>query len=412
MFLPLAFLMLLPPLLAAPPADWSFEIQQITHGPNHHFFGYIGHVRNIAFNEGNRYILSLRVGFQNRMPEPGDAADIVLIDAQQGYRTTVIEKTRAWNFQQGTMFYWNPQAPKTQFFFNDRDVATNRVFTVLYDIEKRKRVREFRFADTPVGNGGVAQKGGRYLAINYGRLARLRPVTGYPKAFDWNTQTPAPADDGLFLIDAATGAKKLLASYEQLAALIRPVRPDVVGKQLFLNHTLWSRDDSRIYFFVRADFDDRKERIDIPCTIRPDGTGLTMHSQHIGGHPEWATGTGIIGAVDGKQVIYDVDQKKVVEVLGAGDVFPQPGGDVALSPDSKWFVNGYREKQANHYIVYRRADKTWQKTSSYPHPGRTSGELRVDAAPTWNRTSDAVLFPAVDSKDDSRQLFLLRIRQR
>jgi hypothetical protein len=34
---------------------------------------------------------------------------------------------------------------------------------------------------------------------------------------------------------------------------------------------------------VRAEFNNAKERIDIPCTIRPDGTGLTMHP-HLGGH--------------------------------------------------------------------------------------------------------------------------------
>ena len=49
------------------------------------------------------------------------------------------------------------------------------------------------------------------------------------------------------------------------------------SKALFINHTLWSRDDSHIYFYVRAEFDDRSSAIDIPCTIRPDGTGLTMH---------------------------------------------------------------------------------------------------------------------------------------
>jgi hypothetical protein len=40
-------------------------------------------------------------------------------------------KTHAWNPQQGTMFCWNPRASKTQVFFNDRDVKSGKVFTVL-----------------------------------------------------------------------------------------------------------------------------------------------------------------------------------------------------------------------------------------------------------------------------------------
>ena len=57
------------------------------------------------------------------------------------------------------MFYWNSLAPETQFFFNDRDVEKGKVFTVIYDIEKKKRVKEYRYEDTPFGNGGVAADG-------------------------------------------------------------------------------------------------------------------------------------------------------------------------------------------------------------------------------------------------------------
>ena len=52
------------------------------------------------------------------------------------------------------MFYWNPKAPDTQLIFNDRDLKTNRVFAVLYDIEKRKRLHEYKYDDTPFGNSG------------------------------------------------------------------------------------------------------------------------------------------------------------------------------------------------------------------------------------------------------------------
>ena len=33
----------------------------------------------------------------------------------------------------------------------------------------------------------------------------------------------------------------------QLADAIAPTRPDVVGKELFINHSLWNRDGNRIY---------------------------------------------------------------------------------------------------------------------------------------------------------------------
>ena len=117
--------------------------------------------------------------------------------------------------------------------FNDRDPASNRVFTVLYDVKARRRIREYRFDDTPFGNSGVAQQGGWFLGLNYGRLARLRPVTGYPEAFDWNPGTPAPENDGIFIVDIESGRKRLLVSYRKLAEAVAPLAPSA-GKHLFV----------------------------------------------------------------------------------------------------------------------------------------------------------------------------------
>ena len=129
--------------------------------------------------------IALRTTFQDRMPGAQDVADIVLLDARNQYAETRVDGTRGWNPQQGAMMYWNPEQPSRQFFFNDRDPNTGKVFTVLYDIVEKKRVKEYRFDATPAANGGVRQDGGAFAAINYARMARLRPVTGYPGAWDW-----------------------------------------------------------------------------------------------------------------------------------------------------------------------------------------------------------------------------------
>ena len=111
--------------------DPSIQVKQITFGPKHHLFGYIGHVQNIPWNQGGRYIVALQTTFQERMPNPGEAADIVLVDTQKDFAIKIVDQTRAWNPQQGTMLYWNPDSPETQFFFNDSDVDSHKVFTVL-----------------------------------------------------------------------------------------------------------------------------------------------------------------------------------------------------------------------------------------------------------------------------------------
>jgi hypothetical protein len=53
-------------------------------------------------------------------------------------------------------------------------------------------------------------------------------------------------------------------------------------RALFLNHTLWNREGDRI-FFVRADFNDPKRRVNIPMTVKPDD-GAGGAAIFIGGH--------------------------------------------------------------------------------------------------------------------------------
>lgn len=385
---------------------------QITFGPQHHFFGYIGHVRTIPWNQSGSYIVALQTDFQEQMPRPGEVANIVLLDTQKNFTPRIVTQTRAWNFQQGTMLYWNPAAPETQFFFNDRDPKTHEVFCVLFDISRGangQRVTEYRYADTPVGNSGVAQNGGWFCAINYARLARLRPVTGYPGAHDWTYGVKHPKDDGIFKVNVATKEKQLLVSFQQLADALRPTHLDVDKKELFINHTLWNHDNDRIYFYLRGDFDVPGQRLNVPFTIHPDGSGLRPLAQFIGGHPEWESGHRMIGAVETNQIIFDVEQQKIVVAIGDATIIPKPGGDVALSPDGKWFVNGHGDRGTNYYTILQHPSGEWVRTPGLGQGGYTSGELRIDPGPLWNRDSTQLLVPGM-AADGTRQLFVISIK--
>jgi len=394
---------------AAQSSNLRLEVEQMTFGPKHHFFGYIGQSKTIPWNASGRYILALRTGYHDHMPEPGGSADVVLIDTERANKVVQIDRSRAWNFQQGTMFYWNPASPETQFFFNDRDPGTNRIFTVLFDIRENKRIREFRYSDTPVANSGVAQDGSAFLAINYARMARLRPVTGYPGAFDWTTGKKAPDDDGIFIIDPKSGKKRLLVSFERLAELVRPLKPDVDEASLYINHTLWNRPGDRIYFYLRGRVGESTMRINVPCTIKPDGTGLTAHKTFIGGHPEWGQGSQVIGRQGDHQVLYDVDKQEIVGRIGTPEIIPKPGDDISFSPNGNWFANGFGRGGKNYYVLLRLSDGANIRSQGFSRGPYERGDLRIDPAPRWNRTSNAILVPCFTA-DGTRQMFIIRVR--
>jgi hypothetical protein len=404
----LVFIMMISPNTYGQSPAFDLKIEQLTFGRKHHFFGYIGQCQTIPWNASGQYILGLEIDTINRMPKPGESATIILIDTHDNNKISRLDKTYAWNQQQGTMFYWNPLAPGTQFFFNDRDIETGEVFAVVYDIKKKRRVHEYRFNDTPIGNGGVAADGSAWLGLNYGRLARLRPVTGYPGALDWSKEEIAPKNDGVFIVDVKTGEKRLLVSYFQLEEILKEYLPDMKHDGLFIDHTLWNRDCNRIYIFARAGWNGQGyKRVNVPFSVHADGSGLTLHETHIGGHPEWAEGSMLIGRQGNKQVFYDVDKKEIVGQLGNPDIFPDPEGDISLSPDGLWFVNGYKKGTENFYAIFNRSDSSFVRSEGLDK-GAFSGDIRIDPAPRWNRTNDVILVPGID-KNRTRQMFLIRI---
>jgi hypothetical protein len=391
--------------------SFDLKIEQLTSGDKHHFFGYIGQCQTIPWNASGRYILGLEVDNIDRLPTPEEFATVLLVDTQNNNEIIKLDKCYAWNPQQGTMFYWNPLNPETQFFFNDRDIKTGKVYTVLYDIEKRKRIREYKYDDTPIGNGGVAADGSSFLAINYGRLARLRLVTGYPEALDWSKEEIAPENDGIFIVDIKTGKKRILVSYKQLDSELRKQKPELNHTGLFINHTLWNRESDRVYFFARGGWSKidgiKDDRVNTPCSIKINGTDLQLHDEFIGGHPEWDEKNVMIGRKGDEQVLYDIEKKKIIGQLGTAEMFPDPEGDISLSPSGDLFVNGYKDGDKNFYCIYRRSDGAYVRSEGIDK-GAYSGDIRIDPAPRWNRTNDAILVPGI-AKNKTRQMFVIRL---
>lgn len=395
--------------------DIRISVSQLTQGSDHHFFGYIGQSLTIPWSKNGDRILCLSSDFHDHLAGKGDVANVNIIYPNQrennSFRIEKVDESQAWNHQQGTMFYWNPNVPQQQFFFNDRDARTGVIYTVLYDVNKRKRVKTYHYGDKSFGNSGVCPKGKYFLAINYARLARLRPVTGYNGAYDWTEGMPAPKEDGIAIINIDTGEKKILISFDQMAVVLDRNGFDAKGRNLFINHTLWSRDGEWIYFFVRGGWKadkDGREALNVPCTIKVDGSNFVAGHLHIGGHPEWGNGTEIIGSHNDEQVVYDIIKQKIVKKLGNNIIFPQPEGDISLSPNSEWLVNGYNDKSGtNFYTLMNLNSGDWIKTPTFK-TGIYKKDLRIDPAPRWNHDNNQILVSGLD-QNGIRQLFVIKI---
>ena len=103
-----------------------------------------------------------------------------------------------------------------------------------------------------------------------------------------------------------------------------------------------------------------------------------------------------------------MEKKEMGGEIGHKGVFPNPEGDVSYSPDGKWFVNGYKSGSENKWIIFRMSDGAHVQSEGI-YKGSFEGDLRIDPAPRWNRTSDEILLPGID-ENEVRQIFLLRVR--
>jgi len=391
----------------------SYRIEQLTTGPRHHFYGYQGHAGNTPFNASGTHVVLLETDFQDRQARKTDVAEIVLVDLATNNKTTLAQ-TWAWNFQQGTMMYWNPLAPDEEIIFNDRDAITDKVKTVLFNVKTKRRVKEWFFPSTPFGNSGVAQKGGKFLGINYGRLGRLRTITGYPGAYDWTFGVKCPANDGIWLVNAATGTEKLLFSFEQLRDLFVAQTPDIAKYDLFINHTLWNRDDTRFLAAVRW-FDSEHRLKGVWFTCKPDGTDVLPFKTDVG-HPDWVGGTNLM---TGLGVVYETRTTTLAETVDKA--FFRQDGDLSISRGLNWLVsneykrNPDKKTQDVRVFIYSRAAKAgirfpwysrgvhfWNNKEDY------RDENRIDVSPCWNRDATKIYFFAL-AEDGTRQAFVVHL---
>jgi hypothetical protein len=399
-----------PDTVTVPTSLPSATERQITFGPNQHFYGYQGHAGNTPFNHSGTKLALLEVSFQDRLVTASDVANVVLVDVATA-QSQVLTGIRAWNFQQGTMLYWNPLKPDEELFFNDRVTdGSNKIETVLFNANTGTR-REFFFPDTPFGNSGVAQKGGKFLGINYGRLQRLRPITGYAGAYDWTVGVDAPTNDGIFLVDVETGASRLLVSFKTLLDTFVGQHPEMAGKELFINHTLWNRTDTRIIAAVRWLVETSESTVWF--TMNPDGTDVRETPNP--GHFDWELGQKVVGWYGTEEELYDTELNQPVQVIDPS--FFTHDGDVAIARDVNWIATFAGPASNRSIKVYSRAAHAGFEMPGFdagPYVGNgTTGptepytsQNRLDGSPLWSPDVTKIYRTKMAS-DGTRQGFVI-----
>lgn len=369
------------------PSEWV----NLTPESGHFLFGYYD---RCPWDAAGRRHLALRIPQQERLPVPGETADVGYIDRDER-RFVKLTDTRAWCHQQGAMTQWLAHLPDA-FVFNDfreRGGKWQPVARVLNSSGK-----ELGDYEMPVY---VLSRDGRLGAsLNFGRI----PRRGYSYAIatcPYEQRLPELDNDGLFLVDMPTGKTRLLVSYRQFLTQ-HPFPYDVEGQYVWLNHAIFNSDASRVMVLFRHCADPRQPwpwRTHL-FTVGTDGTDLRCPLHHV----YWGNGA-ISHQMWGRtpdELLVDANWfGRGHEYITVSDRGPGlqakrissgmgPMGHLMFSPDGRWLAADTYPDDAGlqRLALVELATGQLTEIGRFRHqtPGAV-GDMRCDLHPRWSADS-------------------------
>ena len=426
------------------------EPRPITPGDDgQYFFGYFDRspYRPEPRPDGSAPLLAHRVNFLDRFPSATDHADLGLIDPDTR-AFEPIARSHAWNWQQGSHVQWlkDPADPSRpiRIIFNDRR-NTQAVSVVIDESGQEQRV-------LPRPIVAISRDGARGACVEMGRLTRLRREYGLPGIDDPNPGEASPADDGLRVMDLASGSDTLVASMAELASFGVEVK---ITQHQHVNHALFNPSGTRLCFMHRFERDDGIMHSRL-FTVGVDGTGLRLLFEGLVSHYDWlddgtilawAGRRGLLGGgteqsksplaaaltlarkglkpvyyalgkprflmnkilKDAYHAIPDAEPSEAA-VFAKGELITD--GHCTLSPRSGWVLtDGYPDSRGRQplYLAKLRAGtgsnagpeaEAVYEIGRFPTPRHLDGEIRVDLHPRFDPGGSRV---CIDSAMDGRR---------
>lgn len=247
------------------------KIEKITHGSNHHFFGF--HDLKITSGNSGRW-LALSVPRIDRPPMGEDFAEVITWDSEN-FQPRVLSRTRNYNFPQGARQQW----------LGDSDVVI-----VNAEGDSGEPIAKIFDSDSAVQIGQISegvyccdQLGKKAYTVDFGRLHRLGGY-GHSNIFDRSSDEKSPKNNGIFLTDIASDQTKLLLSIDAVRHAAG-VDASSTGDH-FLTHLRLNPSCDRIAFLHRFRLADGGEETCL-WSVGCEGHDLRLLARGFLSHFDW-----------------------------------------------------------------------------------------------------------------------------
>lgn len=377
----------------------DYRVAAITRPPGHHFFGYYD-MR--PWDPTGRYHLVLEVGFMDRPPAPDDQAVVGVVDLEDGNRFIALARTRAWNFQQGTMLNWLGGADGAV-LFNDR--REGRFVCVAHEMPSG--------AQRVLGPAiGALSDDSRWAAtLNFSRIAVTRPGYGYEGIDDPRNAENIPADDGLGLLDVASGDHRIVVSFADLAGR-QPGQLAYGRTKAWFNHVYFNPSATRLAFLCRWARPGESSWLTQMWTVGLDGADLVRCLDGpLISHFDWKDDDTLLAwaGVAGAEAMYEVDQAgRAAPVAKFADAIDRDG-HISYSPDRRWVAcDTYPDAGGNRELfIAECASGKRASLGSYHSPTPSRHEIRCDLHPSWSDDGRRIAFDGMH--EGTRQRYVVEV---
>ncbi len=316
-----------------------------------------------------------------RTPRRNDSVTVGYFSDPELSAFVPLAATCAFNWQEGARLQWVGDG----IMFNTID-DRGRAFARRVD-RHGQNIADY---DDPIG---CADPDGRLAAAyDFGRLRHYDAAYSYAGA-SVSDGGSRPRDDGLRIMDLATGRSVVAVSLAELASL-QP-EPGMETAYHYVSHCQFSPDGHRISF-MHCWMMGRRRLSRLFC-LELAASRLTLcRDLHWVSHHCWRGNDRIVAfaASRGRRRGFQfVDPGKGESVPIAGDM---PGGDghPQMDVSGRWLlVDTYPDRHLRqHLLLCDLRNGEVHRLLSFRIPRRFRHGLRCDFHPRWNRTCDAICF--------------------
>lgn len=372
-----------------------------------------------------RYLGLTRFPFEDRSPEVGDVAEVVIVDLAEG-TDKVVATTTAWGSQLGAQVQWGRTAD--ELFFN-RMTGDWKPYGVVLDYCSGRE----RALDGTVYNVGSS---GRWIVspclLRTGKTQLGYGVMAPPSVVPVNRG--ACDDDGVSVTDVCSGQSRMLVTIDGLVGQLPELQVSrYAGGDFYVFHTKWSPDESRIMVILRwtptvkkswwskAKPASKKTMRKFVVTVAADGTdariAISDEQWARGGHhPNWCPDSMHVmmnlnmGGDELRFVRVPVDggQPELLHATAGGSGHPSlhPSGRYLLTDAYPGEAAGFGDGTVPIRLLGLESghEMTLARIQSRPAYVGNRKEMRVDAHPAWDTSGNYIVFNACPG--GTRQVFI------